>query len=171
MPIPGPRTQTGPVPGYDNPGGELPDRINLWGRPGSVGSPGRSPGMMVVSLRGCRLAAGQIRRLWRQSVDLIPAQASFSWTTNSPAPGRPVGNVGALGVTRALRYMARSVYMGAGVDNTRYEGLHTPIPKFNRHARITINSGQARSRPTTRNRVSSFGSRVTPMNPPIEGAS
>lgn len=167
MPIPGPRTQMGPLPGYNNPGGEQPTRINHWDRPGPIYWPGRSPGMMVISLRGCRLAVGQIRRLWRQSVDLIPAQAPYSWTDNAN-----VGVQGAppVGITRALRYMTKSVYMGAGIDHSRFDALHTVVIKRNAYKTVTVNAGQVRNRPTTRNRMTSFGSRVPTLNGPVQAA-
>jgi hypothetical protein len=170
MPVPGPRTQTGPDPGYNNPGLEAPDRINFWNRPGPCWWPGRSPGTMVITLRGCILGVGQIRRLWRQSVDLIPAQASFSWSTNSPAPGRPVLTPGPLDITRALRYMTRSVYDWGGTDNTRFAGMHTPVGKRNAYKTVTINVGQRQGTPTVRNRLTSFGSRVPTLNQQIEAA-
>lgn len=168
MPIPGPRTQFGPLPGYDNPGLESPDRINLWHRPGPVAWPGRTPALMVITLRGCVLAAGQVRHLWRQAVNFIPAQAAYSWTDNDIRTDvQPVGGVG---ITRALRYRTLSLYMPAGDDNTRLAGLHTVIPTKNRSPRITLGTGVKRGRPTTRNRVSSFGSRVPSSNPPVDAA-
>lgn len=166
MPIPGPRTQTGPAEGYRNPGGEQPTRWNPWLWPVTVPWPGRSPGTMVITLRGCVLGAGQIRRFWRQSVNLIPAQAPYSWTKNAPAPGRPVQSPDGVDITRALRYMTRSLYMPAGDDNTRFAGLHTVVPKRNRSKPVTVGFGQKRNAPTVRNRLTSFGSRVQPLNAP-----
>lgn len=172
MPIPGPRDQYGPLSGYDNPEGAGFQRFNQYNRPGPIFWPGRSPGMMTISLRGCRLAVGQIRRLWRQSVDMIPAQSPFSWTTNSPAPGRPESvPLSGVGITRALRYKTSSIYMGAGIDNSRYEGIHTAINKQNFYKTVTVNAGQVRGRPTVRNRMSSFGSRVPTLNQSVTAAS
>ncbi len=169
MPIPGPRTQFGPDEGYRNPGVEQPNRINLWKRPGPVFWPGRSPGLMTINLRGEILAVGQIRRLWRQSVDMIQAQDGYSWTINGlgnhAAPVRPV-----VGLTRALRYMTRSVYMGAGIDNSRYEALHTVVRKQNAYKTVTVAAGSVRGRPTVRNRLSSFGSRVPTLNQAVSAA-
>ena len=165
MPVPGPRTQTGPVPGYDNPERRLPDFFNQWSRPGPVAWPGRSPGLSIINLRGNVLGDGQIRRFWRQSVDLIAGQAPFSWTRNAPGPDRPIQSPDGVDITRALRYMTRSTYVAGGTDNSRFEGLHTVIPKRNRYKQVTIGTGQVRGRPTTRNRLTSFGSRVTPINP------
>lgn len=171
MPVPGPRTQTRPLPGYNNPEGELPDKFNLWDRPGSVAQVGRSPGTMAASLRGNILAPGTIRRLWRQSVDYIAASAPYSWTDSSPMPERPASvPARGLGITTALRYMTRSVYVNTGTDNTRYGGLHTKIAMRSRSKPVTTGSGQTRSRPTVRNRMTSFGSRVPPLNPKVPGA-
>lgn len=170
MPIPGPRNQFGPDPGYRNPLDEAPNRINQWNRPGPVWWPGRSPGTMIVTLRGCRLGFGQIRQLWRQSVNLIPAQAPYSWTKSAPGPDRPVDSPGGLGITRALRYMTRSVYAAGGTDNTRYAMLHTVVKKQNMYKTVTVNAGQQRNRPTVRNRMTSFGSRVPTLNQAVTAA-
>lgn len=166
MPVPGPRTQYGPEPGYRNPDLELPDRFNRWDVPGPVWWPGETPGTMFITLRGMRLAAGQIRRLWRQSVDVIPAQSPISWSANGPAGNSPP----MFGITRALRYMTRSVYSGAGIDNSRFEGLHTRITKVNRGMPVTLGAGNVRNRPTIRNRMTSFGSRVPTLNQPVKAA-
>lgn len=166
MPIAGPRTQFGPDNGYRNPGFEQPDRFNHWDRPGPVFWPGRSPGLMVVTLRGCTLAVGQIRRLWSQSVDLIGAQASYSWTANRNLGDSPDG----VGITRAKRYMTRSVYVPGGTDNTRYAALHTIVRKENYHKFVTTGAGQVRGRPTIRNRLTSFGSRVPTLNQSVAAA-
>ncbi len=170
MPVPGPRHQTGPDEGYRNPGLEQPDRINLWLRPGPLWWPGRSPATMFVTLRGCILGAGQIRRLWRQSVNLIPAQAPYSWSENAPGEGGAVISPGGFGITRALRYMTRSVYEGAGEDNTRFAGYHTPVGKVNYYKTVSVNAGQKRNAPTLRNRLTSFGERAPTLNQQIAAA-
>lgn len=171
MPVPGPRTQFGPEPGYRNPENRAPDFFNHWLRPGAIAWPGRTPALMTVTLRGCILAAGQIRRLWRQSIDLIPAQPAYSWTQNGPQPGRPLTlPPEGFQITRALRYMTKSVYLGAGIDNTRYDELHTVVKKQNHYKMITVGRGQTRSRPTIRNRMTSFGSRVPTLNRQVEAA-
>lgn len=164
MPVPGPRNQTRPLPGYTNPWGQEPSRINRWDRPEPVVAIGRSPGTMVVTRRGSVLAAGTIRRLWRQSVNLVAAQAGYSWTSSAPAPGAPVIIPPALGVTAALRYMTRSVYAAAGTDNTRMSALHTRVRPHVRSKPVSTQAGNVRSRPTVRNRLSSFGSRIPPIN-------
>jgi hypothetical protein len=165
MPIPGPRNQFGPAPGYRNPDGASPDFFNMWKRPGPVYWPGRSPGLMAITLRGCVMGAGQIRRLWRQSVGLIPAQGPYSWSTNEVdgSAGAPVG------ITRALRYLTQSTYTGAGIDNSRYAALHTVVRKENFYKTITQGSGR-RNPPTVRNRMTSFGSRVPTLNQAVAGA-
>lgn len=167
MPIPGPRTQAGPDPGYRNPGREEPTRFNNWKRPGPVWWPGRTPGTMVLSLRGNVLGAGQIRKLWRQSINYVAAQPDYSWTANGNAFSPPHG----VGVTRALRYMTRSVYAAGGTDNTRFAGLHTQVTQSDRtRETVTIGAGQVRNRPTVRNRLTSFGSRVPVLNQAVAAA-
>lgn len=170
MPIPGPRTQFGQLPGYVNPGGYKPDRFNHWNEHGPIAVLGESPGLMVMSRRGGVLAWGQIRKLWQQSVNVIPAQAPYSWTTNSPQPGRLEVGYDAFQLTRAVRYMTRSLYQRAGNDNTRFSELHTVYPKFNRYKTVTTAVGNAPGRPTTRNRITSFGTRVPVLNPQLTSA-
>lgn len=166
MPIPGPRNQFGPAPGYRNPDGEQPDKFNLWLRPGPIYWPGRSPGFMTVTLRGCVLAAGQIRRMFRQSIGLIPAQGAYSWTDNA----NDNGGGAPTDITRALRYKTDSLYVGGGIDNTRYAALHTVVRKQNAYKTITVAGGSVRGRPTVRNRMTSFGSRVPTLNDAVAGA-
>ena len=170
MPVPGPRTQTGPDPGYRNPGQEQPTFFNLWQRPGPVWWPGRTPGTMFASLRGNLLGWGQVRRMWRQSVNLTAAQAPYSWTRSAPAPGRTSIPPGPLDITRALRYMTHSLYVAAGNDNSRYANLHTVVRKQNVYKTVTVNVGQNRNRPTVRNRLTSFGSRVPTLNRQVAAA-
>lgn len=167
MPVPGPRTQFRPDPGYNNPGIESPDRFNFWKRPGTVSWPGRSPGLMVITLRGNVLGAGQVRRLWMQAINYMAAQAAYSWTENfNNEKQKTVG----VDITRALRYKTQSFYAGQGIDNSRFLGLHTVVPPKVRSRFITIGTGLKRNAPTTRNRISSFGSRVPPLNPPVQAA-
>jgi hypothetical protein len=166
MPVPGPRTQARPDEGYRNPESRAPDFFNHWLRPAPIRWPGRSPGYQVISLRGCILGVGQIRRLWRQTVNLVPAQGDFSWTNNAnDAPGG-----GPVDITRALRYMTRSVYAGAGIDHTRFDALHTSVSKVNVYKTVTVGRGQSRGRPTVRNRMTSFGARVPTLNQRVQAA-
>lgn len=169
MPVPGPRDQYADHT-VRNPTREGMRRFKLipyhgipWG--------GRSPGLMELTLRGCVLAAGQIRQMWRQSVNYTAAQAPYSWTDDAPQPGRPeFVPVRGFQITRALRYMTRSVYMAAGTDNTRVSELHTVIPNRVRSKQVTTGAGQRRNPPTVRNRLTSFGQRVPPLNPRVQAA-
>jgi hypothetical protein len=115
---------------------------------------------MVVTLRGCRLAAGQVRRLWRQSVDYVGIR-NLSWTHNAYQANNAGDDPG---ITRALRYLTRSFYMGAGIDHSRFDMLHTTVKKQNVYKTVTVNAGQRRNPPTVRNRMTSFGSRVPTLN-------
>lgn len=185
MPIPGPRNQFGPLPGYrnplnpgvDEPAGlmEYPRRFNLWLRPPPVVRLGMTPGVQFITRRGEILGDGFIRYYWRQAVNYVAAQAPYSWTVNSPDPSRPglQSSYGGYQVTRALRYMTRNIGINgatSGVDNTRFEGLHTPIAPRSRRSlasrgqKVTVAGGSVRVRPTVRNRTTSFGSRVPPIN-------
>lgn len=166
-----PRNQHGPLPGYTNPHGEHMNKINLWGRPAPVAQMGRTPGLMRITTRGMILGAGQIRRMWRQSIGLIPAQAPFSWSENAPQPGRPIStHPGPNGITRSFRYMTRSISQRSGEDYTRFSGIHTVIRPRVRSKPVTLGAGQVRTRPTVRNRFTSFGSRVPTVNQPSQAA-
>lgn len=148
-----------PVAGQPrNPFGQSPDRIELEA-PRFPVQPGRTPATMRRTLRGMVLAAGQIRHDWRQTVGYIDGPPAYSWTASSVngSPGR------AFQVTRALRYLTRMLYMGAGIDNSRYAGLHSVVPPAVRSKPVTVNAGQQRGKPVTRNRLTSFGSRVKPL--------
>lgn len=166
MPTPGPRIQGGPIPGYNNPGQEQPTRWNRWDRPGPLWWPGRSPGLMQITLRGNTQGYGQIRRLYRQAINYLPAQAAYSWTANGIVRGSYRG----VDITRGLRYMTRSVYAANGTDNSRYANLHTFIGKQNFYKTPTVGAGQVRNRPTVRNRLTSFGSRVPTLNSQVSAA-
>lgn len=132
---------------------------------------GRSPGLMERTLRGCVLAAGQVRQLWMQTVNYSAGQSPYSWTDNTPQPGRPAFTPArGFQVTRALRYLARSVYVQAGTDNTRLSEQHTVVRPSVRSKQVTVGGGQKRSAPTVRNRLSSFGQRVPPLNPRVSAA-
>jgi hypothetical protein len=170
MPVPGPRTQDRPIPGYGNPGREQPDRINRWNRPAPVVQIGKTPNTMTVAMRGNILAPGTVRRMWRQVADMIPAQEPYSWTHSAPAPGRQFRNPGGLGVTTALRYMTRSIYVAGGTDGTRFSALHTKVEPRVHSKPVSLNAGGVRNRPTVRNRLTSFGSRVTPLNAKVPAA-
>jgi hypothetical protein len=169
MPVAGPRTQTGPVPGYTNPEHETPTFFNRWLRPGPVAELGRTPGLQVFDLRGNVLGAGQIRKLWRQAANEIFAQWPYSRVLMAPAPGRGIVQPQAIGVTRALRYMTRSLYMGTGIDNSEFAAIHTTVNLQARGKPVTQGMG-GKNRPTVRNRMTSFGSRVAPLNPRVVGA-
>lgn len=148
-----------PVPGQPrNPFGQAPDRISLEA-PRFPVQAGRTPATMVRTLRGMIQAAGQIRHDWRQAVAYIAAPPGFSWTANHVSA--PAGR--AFQITRALRYLTRSLYMGGGIDNTRNAGLHSRVPPMVRSRPVSVQSGQQRGKPVTRNRLTSFGSRVTPL--------
>lgn len=166
MPLPGPRTQSGPLPGYRNPNHETPTRLNHWNSPEPQYVPGETPGTTIIDRRASVLGFGVVRTLWRQAINYIAAQGPYSWTSNGITKTSPRG----FQITRALRYMATSAYVSAGTDNTRIYGIHTNInPKANQKT-VTLGAGNVRNRPTIRNRMTSFGSRVPPINSVYPGA-
>lgn len=139
-----------------DPAGEQPTRWHERARV-NVTRPGETPGTSETDRRGNVEAPGQIRRLWHQLVSPVPAPPPFE-VSAQPFTGQ-----------RTIRYKSSSVYLPAG-DMLRFSrdgvpGLHSVIVQQSRQDRPTITSGQNRNRPTTRNRMSSFGSRVPPLNP------
>jgi hypothetical protein len=66
--------------------------------------------------------------------------------------------------------MTRSVYIGGGLDHSRYDELHTIVNKQNYYKTVTVNAGQRRNSPTVRNRLTSFGSRVPTLNQAVSAA-
>lgn len=123
---------------------------------------GETPGTLEYDRSTGVLDSGTIRRLWRQLV--------------SPVPPPPPVNVAAAPFTgqRAIRYKAQSLYLPAGNQQSfardGIPGLHTVIVQATRQDRPTIGAGQNRNRPTVRNRMASFGSRVQPLNPRVEAS-
>lgn len=148
-----------PVPGVErNPDGVT--RFNRFRerRQVFVARPGNSPGLMDIDTRVDTAAAGTVRRLWEQAVTMIPAPPPF------PVAAAPTT------ITRALRYRASSLFRRAGNDNTRF-GARRPIIPPRHHSRpVTIAAGNQQGRPTRRNRMTSFGSRVPTVNQPSPAA-
>lgn len=154
-----------PVAGQPrNPFGQTPDRIDL-DKPRHPVVLGRTAGTMHVELRGEIQAPGQIRHMWRQAVNYLAAFGPYSWTTNSDTSN--MTGARAFQVTRAFRYLTRSLYMGAGIDNTRFSELHSTVTPQVRHKPVVVNAGQQRGKPVARNRLTSFGQRVPTLNQPI----
>lgn len=114
--------------------------------------PGQSPGTMELDNSAEVQAAGSIRRLWRQTLAGDPGPPPFQ-VSLAPAI-----------FTRALRYKVSSTYKEAGTVNTRFSMLHTVIRNVSRQPRPTLTAGTRRGRPTVRNRMTSFGARVEPLN-------
>jgi len=150
-----------PVPGQPrNPFGQAPDRFDLEA-PRFAVKAGETPGTMGTTTRGMILAGGQIRELWRQALAYLPGPPGYSWTAN-----RSLGDLSAargFQITRALRYLTRGIYFGGGSDNTRFAELHTIIPMSVKSKPVTVAAGSVRGTPVTRNRLTSFGSRVLPL--------
>lgn len=150
-----------PVPGQPrNPLGQTADRFELE-QPRFAVKAGETPGLMAFTTRGMVQAAGNVRHLWRQVFAYVPAGPGYSWTANRHLSTRSAAR--GFQLTRSLRYLTRSLYAGAGSDNTRFAGLHTAIAPRARQPRATLGAGGNRGKPVTRNRLTSFGSRVPPL--------
>lgn len=154
-----------PVPGQPrNPFGQTPDRFKL-PAPRFVVLPGETPGTMEHTREQEESQGGgavNIRHVWRQMVNYIGAGAGlFNWTNNLGPRGDDGANSDQ--VTRALRYKASTRYVGAG--NFLLYGAARPLVP-GRHAMrpVTTQAGNRQTAPTVRNRLTSFGSRVTPLN-------
>jgi hypothetical protein len=66
--------------------------------------------------------------------------------------------------------MTRNLYAAEGTDNSRYAALHTQIEQRTNMKPVNINAGANRNRPTIRNRLTSFGSRVPALNSRVAAA-
>lgn len=134
-----------------NPLAERPNRFRTRARV-FIARQGESPALMDVDTRTGTPARGTIRRLYRQSINLLPPATPFSWTMNPPI------------VTRSLRYKASSVYRPAGANNTRYGAKRKIVTPRHNQPVPTVGAGLLQRRPTVRNRITSFGSRVPTIN-------
>ena len=139
--------------------GERPTRFHERLRVNVV-RPGETPGTSELDRSTGIEAAGTIRRLWHQLINPVPAPPPFP-VAAAPFTGQ-----------RTIRYRAQSIYRGSG-DALRFSragvpGLHTVIVQASRQSRVTTSAGLNRNRPTVRNRISSFGSRVPPLNPRVQ---
>jgi hypothetical protein len=171
VPLPGPRNQYGPtVPNYHNPNGQSQDfHHRVLHQPVAV--LGESPGLMMIDRRLMVLAAGQVRKLWRQAINELTPAEPYDQVSLTPGQGRPAGaRSGPVDLTRALRYKTRSLYMRGGNDNTHFSNMHTVITKQNRGMPVTLGAGTVQNRPTVRNRMTSFGSRVPILNSRVPAA-
>ena len=149
-----------PVPGQPrNPYGQTPTRFRPRRRY-FIARLGETPGHMDIDTRADTVAPGTIRRNWRQSVNAVPAPPPFSWVYNN----------GLGGITRALRYKASTVFRAAGTDNTRFGAPRAIVPSRINARPVTIAAGNQQGRPAVRNRMTSFGRRVTPVNQPSRAA-
>ena len=118
--------------------------------------------MMEWDTRATVEASGTIRRLWRQLVHPTPAPPPYE-VAAQPFTGQ-----------RAIRYKASTSYLAAGnalgFSRGGRPGMHTVITQATRQSIPTQGVGQNRNRPVLRNRISSFGSRVPPLNAPVSAA-
>jgi hypothetical protein len=148
-----------PVPGRPrNPLGQTEQRFH-GRRQVFVERPGASPGLMDIDDTHLdTVAPGTIRRLWLQAVNMIPAPPPF------PVAQAP------LGITRAIRYRASSTFRRSGNENTRFGARRAFVVRKHNMRPVTIAAGNQQGRPTVRNRMSSFGSRVPPVNEAAQAA-
>lgn len=101
--------------------------------------------------------AGTIRHLWRSAFGSIPGPAPFGWAQNPRTPSS---------TRRTLRYRATYLGRGAGTSRAITGAPRRIIAPRVRVSPITRQAGNAPSRPTVRNRLRSFGSRVPTINQP-----
>jgi hypothetical protein len=175
MPVPGPRAQRAPLPGYRNPENRTPDFLNRWDEPRPHMQAGRTPGTMVLTLRGMRLATGQVRRLYKQKFNEIIPAGPYDQVTLAPSNLVPPSHHAGVDITMGYRYMIRSTYVGAGDGLSRWGGTGRPLHQSTQMKHVnptpTLGAGnKSRGRPTVRNRLTSFGSRVPTINQPLPAA-
>jgi hypothetical protein len=162
-----------PVPGRPrNPLDQTPDRWRER-RHVFVARAGETPALMHLDTRADTVAPGTIRRLYRQAVNFIGAAPPVSVSTQiGQAPRGSVEKtfVGLVAVTRALRYRASTTYRAAGTDNTRFGAKRPYVATRHAGRPVTIAAGNQQGRPTIRNRMTSFGSRVPAVNAAVDAA-
>lgn len=134
-----------------------------------VRQPGYTPGLQDVGRQDATVAHGSIRRLWRQTITYIPGPPELNWSENRVITHATAGPAAAQ-ITRALRYKVSTVFRGAGSTNTRFGAPRPVIPPRHVQPRPTRTAGNLQGRPVLRNRLSSLGSRVPPVNRPSRAA-
>lgn len=106
-----------------------------------------------------QLADGDVHGNWRSSVGSIAGPAPFSWVDNPPL------------ITRPLRYRVISIFRGAGNSASMTNAAPRPVRvRQARMSAIVRLAGNAPAKPSVRNRLTSFGSRVPPVNQPSPNA-
>jgi hypothetical protein len=138
--------------------GETPDRFHERTRV-FLQRPGESPAVMETDTRALSEAPGTIRRLWRQNLAPVGAPPPFVVSAR-PAVAQ-----------RQVRFKAGTRYKASGTLNSRFSELHTTIRQAIREPTPRLSTGVRRGMPTVRNRLTSFGSRVDPLNPRVAAAS
>jgi hypothetical protein len=110
---------------------------------------------------------GTLRFWWRGLGNMITGGSAFSWSRNlnDDAPDGVNGVV-----SSPLRYRIATDYVTtAGNQRSNPEGRQQLRYPTMRHAPnpVFLRAGQQQGRPTIRNRITSFGSRVPPVNQPL----
>lgn len=99
-----------------------------------------------------------VRRNVHTQVNSIAAPPPFGWVDNPPV------------VTSPLRYRATTRFRRVGTDRSINAAARPIVPRKIQQSIITRQAGNAPSRPTVRNRLMSFGSRVPTLNAPSPNA-
>lgn len=105
-----------------------------------------------------QVAAGTIRGLWRSSLGGARGPAPFGWADHPRI------------FTRSLRHRVTSLFMRAGNSRTDWGEPRPMIRPRARQSIVTRQVGNRPAGPTVRNRLTSFGSRVPPLNQPSPNA-
>ena len=150
----------------------VPGLDNTWVHPNPFGQTPDFFHRRAVLLQGRRMdlwpertmAPGTIRRFWGRVANMISGGWAFNWSRNlfDDAPDGVNGVV-----TTSCRYMISTRYTNTGGNDLSNPGArdYKEYPAY-RHAPnpAIIRAGQQQGRPTVRNRITSFGSRVPPIN-------
>lgn len=120
--------------------------------------------------RGGRLGVanpGTIRRFVMPALRYVGAQGPFSWTENSFSPDAPKGEGGS---TNPLRYLISTTDTLTAGNQLSQPMLRPAIPpSVAAPSPPLVLAGNVQGRPTLRQRVPSFGSRIPTLNAPTPG--
>lgn len=105
-----------------------------------------------------RLAPGSIRRDVYTQINSIPAPPPFGWADNPRI------------FTNPLRYRVSTRFRRIGNSRAINAALRPIVRRQVAVSTVTRQVGNKPSQPTVRNRLTSFGSRVPPLNQPSPNA-
>jgi hypothetical protein len=110
---------------------------------------------------------GTIRRFLMPALRYVGAMGPFSWTENSFSPDAPRGPGGQTNPLRYLISTTDTLTAGNLLSNPMMRPAVPPSVAY--PAPPLVLAGNVQGRPTLRQRVPSFGSRIPALNTPVAG--